>query len=63
MHQMVRDWLGRRSSGAFRFPILYGGSVSPENAAALLAEPDLDGVLVGGASLTPESWLLILDAR
>jgi triosephosphate isomerase len=63
MHQMVRDWLGRRSSGAFRFPILYGGSVSPENAAALLAEPDLDGVLVGGASLTPESWLLIVDAR
>lgn len=63
MHRMVRDWLGRRSSGAFRFPILYGGSVSPDNAAALLAEPDLDGVLVGGASLTAESWLRIVDAR
>ena len=61
MHRMVRDWLGRRSSGAFRFPILYGGSVTPNNAAALLAEPDLDGVLVGGASLTPDSWLLIVD--
>ena len=61
MHQMVRDWLARRSSGAFRFPILYGGSVSPENAAALLAEPDLDGVLVGGASLTADSWLRIVD--
>jgi triosephosphate isomerase len=63
MHRMVRDWLGRRSSGAFRFPILYGGSVTPDNVAALLAEPDLDGVLVGGASLTPESWLQIVDAR
>jgi triosephosphate isomerase len=62
MHRMVRDWLGRRSNGAFRFPILYGGSVSPENVAALLAEPDLDGVLVGGASLTAESWLRIVDA-
>jgi triosephosphate isomerase len=63
MHRMIRDWLGRRSSGAFRFPILYGGSVTPDNAAALLAEPDLDGVLVGGASLTPESWLQIVGAR
>jgi triosephosphate isomerase len=61
MHRMIRDWLGRRSSGAFRFPILYGGSVSPENVAALLAEPDLDGVLVGGASLTADSWLQIVD--
>ena len=63
MHRMIRDWLGRRSGGAFRFPILYGGSVSPDNVAALLAEPDLDGVLVGGASLTADAWLLIVDAR
>lgn len=61
MHRMVRDWLGRRSSGAFRFPILYGGSVVPENAVALLAEQDIDGVLVGGGSLTAESWLQIVD--
>jgi len=35
---------------------VYGGSVSLKNIAELLAEPELDGVLVGGASLNPESW-------
>lgn len=37
-------------------PVLYGGSVKPENAAALLAQPDVDGALVGGASLDPASF-------
>ena len=36
--------------------MLYGGSVSLKNIAELLAEPELDGVLVGGASLDPEGW-------
>jgi triosephosphate isomerase len=36
--------------------ILYGGSVKPDNAAALVAEEHVDGLLVGGASLEPESW-------
>jgi triosephosphate isomerase len=36
--------------------VLYGGSVKPENAAELLAEPDVDGALVGGASLDPDSF-------
>ena len=36
--------------------IQYGGSVKPGNAAALLAQPDIDGALVGGASLNPESF-------
>jgi len=40
-------------------PILYGGSVSKENAAALMAAPEVDGLLVGGASLDPESWAAI----
>jgi triosephosphate isomerase len=35
---------------------LYGGSVNTKNAAELLAEPELDGVLVGGASLDPDGW-------
>lgn len=43
-------------------PILYGGSVKPENAAALLSTPNVDGVLVGGASLKPESLLSIAAA-
>jgi triosephosphate isomerase len=36
--------------------VLYGGSVNTGNAAALLAQPEIDGVLVGGASLDPEAW-------
>jgi triosephosphate isomerase len=42
--------------------ILYGGSVKPDNAAALLAQPDVDGALVGGASLDAESFAAIVDA-
>jgi triosephosphate isomerase len=42
--------------------VLYGGSVSPDNAAELLALPDVDGALVGGASLDPESFGKIVDA-
>jgi len=60
MHRSIRDWLGRRGPSAAGCSVLYGGSVSPENAAALLAEEELDGVLVGGASLTAESWLRIV---
>jgi triosephosphate isomerase len=40
-------------------PILYGGSANPGNAAALLAAPGVDGLLVGGASLDPASWAAI----
>ena len=42
-------------------PVLYGGSVNPENAGELLAEPDVDGALVGGASLDPESFSAICE--
>jgi len=42
--------------------ILYGGSVSPDSAPELLALPDIDGALVGGASLEPESFARIVDA-
>ena len=43
-------------------PVLYGGSVKPENAAELLAQPDVDGALVGGASLDPTSFAAICEA-
>jgi triosephosphate isomerase len=59
------------SSGAAAFPIavppaettaiLYGGSVTPENFAGLLGCPDVDGGLVGGASLKPESFLKLIE--
>ena len=42
--------------------ILYGGSVKPANAAELMAVPDIDGALVGGASLRPDTFLPIIDA-
>jgi triosephosphate isomerase (TIM) len=43
-------------------PVLYGGSVKPDNAAGLLAQADVDGALVGGASLEPDSFTAICRA-
>ena len=43
-------------------PVLYGGSVKPENALVLLSQPDVDGALVGGASLDPVSFEAICQA-
>jgi triosephosphate isomerase len=54
VHAEIRAWLKQRKAGATR--ILYGGSVNLKNAAELLAERELDGVLVGGASLDPAGW-------
>ena len=45
--------------GLIDVPVLYGGSVKPDNAAELLAQPDVDGALVGGASLDVESFAAI----
>jgi triosephosphate isomerase len=42
--------------------ILYGGSVKPENAAALMSTPEVNGLLVGGASLDPEAFLSIAQS-
>jgi triosephosphate isomerase (TIM) len=53
---------GRSSEAAERVRILYGGSVKPENAAELLALADVDGALVGGASLDAESFARIVAA-
>jgi len=59
----VRALVGDRSrEQAQRTRILYGGSVKPENAAELLALPDVDGALVGGGSLDAESFAAIVAA-
>jgi len=59
----IRALVGDRDTGAAeRARILYGGSVKPENAAELLALPDVDGALVGGASLQAESFAQIVTA-
>jgi triosephosphate isomerase (TIM) len=60
-HVMIRGWLGRRfGTAAERVRIQYGGSVKPDNAAELMAQPDVDGALVGGASLEPDSFARIV---
>ena len=64
----VHSYLRGVLSGAFgdevgaAMRILYGGSVKPANAAELMAVPDIDGALVGGAALRPELFLPIIDA-
>lgn len=60
LRSRLRSALGR--DWAERVPILYGGSVKPGNAASLLAASDVDGVLVGGASLDPASFKAIAEA-
>lgn len=55
----LRERVGERAAG---IPILYGGSVNRGNARQLLATPDVDGVLVGGASLDAESWAAIVQS-
>lgn len=62
-HAILRARLRARiGDAAANVPILYGGSVKPENAAALLAASDVDGLLVGGASLDPAGFGRIVNA-
>jgi len=62
-HQIIRTevakLLGQPVADALR--ILYGGSVKPDNATALMAEAEIDGALVGGASLDPQSFAKIVN--
>jgi triosephosphate isomerase (TIM) len=58
----IRSVLAELSSLAHEVRILYGGSVTPANAAELLALPDVDGALVGGASLSADSFAAIAAA-
>ena len=59
----VRALVGDRSKeAAEQVRVLYGGSVKPENAAEIMAQPDVDGALVGGASLDPEGFAKIVAA-
>jgi triosephosphate isomerase len=59
IRSLLREFLGPVAE-AIR--LQYGGSVTPDNAATLLAQPDIDGALVGGASLKPELFLPIIAA-
>jgi triosephosphate isomerase (TIM) len=61
--ELIRERIAARSAdAAARVRILYGGSVKPDNAAELIAQPDIDGALVGGASLDPGDFAAIVAA-
>ena len=64
IHGVLRQALASRvgEKAAAGIPILYGGSVNRGNASQLLAAPDVDGLLVGGASLDADSWASIVRA-
>jgi triosephosphate isomerase (TIM) len=63
MHAYIRQWLSNKfdQSTANSLRILYGGSVKPENISDLMYQPDIDGALVGGASLEAESFVHIVN--
>ncbi|RJQ43298.1 MAG: triose-phosphate isomerase [Nitrospiraceae bacterium] len=63
-HAHIRGWLRENKEGADTVRILYGGSVTPENVASLMSEPEVDGGLVGGASLKPDSFAqIVINSR
>ncbi|MGA9756607.1 MAG: triose-phosphate isomerase [Desulfobaccales bacterium] len=62
VHFFIRQELSRLLGAGDPYRIQYGGSVTLDNAATLLAQPDIDGALVGGASLKPELFLPIIHA-
>ena len=61
-HQFIRTRVAEQAGtgAAERLRILYGGSVKPDNIAGLMAQPDIDGALVGGASLDPRSFAAVV---
>jgi triosephosphate isomerase len=63
VHARLREQLrARASSAADSVAILYGGSMKPDNARELLAQPDIDGGLIGGAALKAQDFLAIIHA-
>ena len=62
MHASIRKVLAGMGAPAEEISLLYGGSVKADNAAALFAGPDIDGGLIGGASLVAEEFVSICRA-
>ncbi|SBP89936.1 triose-phosphate isomerase [Thiomonas delicata] len=62
VHAFIRQRALRHHVSAEQTRLLYGGSVKPDNAAELFAQPDIDGGLIGGASLKAVDFLAIVDA-
>ena len=62
VHALLRAQLKAATSHADAMKILYGGSMKPDNAATLMAQPDIDGGLIGGASLKAADFVAICRA-
>jgi triosephosphate isomerase (TIM) len=64
MHKYIRDLIRQKYGAdcAKNLPILYGGSCKPSNAAEIFSKPDVDGGLIGGASLKKEDFVAIAEA-
>jgi triosephosphate isomerase len=62
VHGLIRDWIAGRYGGerAAEIALLYGGSVTPKNIADLMQQPDINGALVGGASLDVASFVQLV---
>ena len=65
VHHFIRQWIGENfdTAAADSTRILYGGSVKPDNIGDLMSRPDIDGALVGGASLKADSFISIIRFR
>ncbi len=65
MHRFIRNWIAARYGKELseETVILYGGSVTPQNIALLVSQPDINGALVGGASLDVESFVRIIEFK
>ncbi len=62
MHAFLRACLAAKSTAAAGVALLYGGSVKPDNAEELFRQQDIDGGLIGGASLKHNDFLAICNA-
>jgi len=64
MHSLIREWIGNIKNNDFadNTRIQYGGSVKPNNASEILTKPSINGALIGGASLDPDSFMNIIKA-
>lgn len=64
MHAFIRTSIQKKFGNEVsnKLRILYGGSMNPENAAELLAQPDVDGGLIGGASIDANKFQAIIEA-
>jgi triosephosphate isomerase len=64
VHKQIRGWLDKKAGKdvSSKLRLIYGGSVKGSNADELFAQPDIDGFLVGGASLQAEDWQKIVTA-